>query len=88
MDEVIHVASALQMIGFPHAIGTLWEVDDKTAVKVAGAFYKALMKGINQQGRHSSHDAVAYALHEAVRELKESKSSDTIAWAPFIHLGA
>jgi CHAT domain-containing protein len=68
------------MIGFPHVVGTLWEVDDETAIKVAGTFYKALMKSMIQQDRHSSHDAVAYTLHDAVRELKESKSSDAITW--------
>lgn len=46
------------------------------------------MKSMNQQDRHGSRDAVAYSLHEAVQELKESTSSDTIAWTPFIHLEA
>ncbi|MFI6149987.1 CHAT domain-containing protein [Streptomyces sp. NPDC051109] len=41
-DEAIHLTSAFQLAGFPHVIGTLWEIDDQTAVHIARAFYDGL----------------------------------------------
>ena len=40
LDEGIHIASAFQLAGFPHVIGTLWEASDLKAREVATEFYK------------------------------------------------
>lgn len=42
IDEAIHLTSAFQLAGFPHVVGTLWEVDDQIAVTIADAFYTHL----------------------------------------------
>ncbi|CBF75970.1 hypothetical protein AN3525.2 [Aspergillus nidulans FGSC A4] len=41
-DESLHIASAFQMSGFPHVIGSLWPTDDAVCVKVAEFFYTYL----------------------------------------------
>jgi hypothetical protein len=35
LDESIHLASVIQLAGFPSVIGTLWKVQDKTSIDVA-----------------------------------------------------
>ena len=42
IDEAIHLTTAFQLAGFPHVIGTLWEINDELAVTIADAFYTTL----------------------------------------------
>jgi tetratricopeptide (TPR) repeat protein len=93
VDESIHVASAFNLVGFTHVIGTLWEASDEIAAMVAPTFYKVLSGKIQEE--LSDNDAVAYALHEAVISLWrkngkiEKKKRDRVDnWVPFIHIGA
>ncbi|KAM4054571.1 CHAT domain-containing protein [Hirsutella rhossiliensis] len=89
VDETIAVASAFNLVGFPHVIGTLWEASDRIAGKVAPRFYKMLADNI-QQG-FGDNAAVAYALHRAVASLWEDKKNGqgrVDEWVPFIHIGA
>lgn len=95
-DENIHVASAFQLSGFSHVIGTLWEASDKAAVNVAKVFYDELANAMQDSDRGIvADDVVAYALHMAVTAVKGTKQPgsrlnprmDVLAWAPFIHLG-
>jgi hypothetical protein len=88
IDEVIHVASAFQLIGFPHVIGTLWSASDKAAIRVSGVFYECLIHRLKADNSHIRDVVVADALHQAVRTLRDGKRSDLISWAPFIHVGA
>lgn len=77
-DEALHMASAFQLAGFPHVIGTLWEVYDDLTASVSRSVYANLSAG------------PAKALHEAVRELRSSDQGielGPLAWAPFIHFG-
>lgn len=87
-NEVIHIASAFQLLGFPHVIGTLWEADNQCATEVAGAFYRNLIEQLKESGADVSHDVVSYALHHAMRKLRQKKPGNVIGWAPFIHIGA
>ncbi|KAF8850410.1 hypothetical protein BDZ45DRAFT_602885 [Acephala macrosclerotiorum] len=89
IDESIHIASAFQLVGFPHVIGTLWPMRTKYAEKAAPMFYKALVDNLKKG--ESGNDAVAYAWHRAVRglwEIGRLAREDVIGWAPIIHLGA
>ncbi|PMD36306.1 hypothetical protein L207DRAFT_434852 [Hyaloscypha variabilis F] len=93
-DEVLHVASAFQLVGFPHVLGTLWEADDGAAVRMAGLFYKelALQTDLEEGGRGNYTDGqVALAHHRAVEEVRNgvgrSIAKDVIKWATFVHLG-
>ena len=41
-DEAIHLASAFQLAGYRHVIGTLWPIGDQHAVDIADDIYTAL----------------------------------------------
>ena len=84
LDEAIHLASAFQLAGFPHVVGTLWEINDLIAVKIAETFYKALTgpSGTLEPSR------AAWALHEATRTLRDRQPANPYLWASHIHVGA
>lgn len=73
-DETIHLVSACQLAGFPHVVGSLWEVDDESSVYMARDVYKTLIK----EGWKS--DAVALGVHNAARLLRWETCG--IAWGP------
>lgn len=56
LDESTHLASVLQVAGFPHVVGTLWPVPDLPARHVAEAFYQQMIGGADP----------AMALHRAI----------------------
>ncbi|KAL4733942.1 CHAT domain-containing protein [Aspergillus similis] len=87
-NETIHIASAFQLLGFPHVIGTLWEADNNCATEVAGSFYQALVEQLQPSGRTVNHDIVAYAMHRAIQKLRSKKPGNYIGWVPFVHIGA
>ena len=84
LDESIHLASAFQLAGFPHVIGTLWEISDAIAVDIADTFYTTLASsdGILNP-RHA-----ARALHHATRTLRDQHPDTPHLWAAHIHVGA
>ncbi|KAE8168526.1 CHAT domain-containing protein [Aspergillus tamarii] len=89
LDEVIHIAGAFQLIGFPHVLGTLWEVSDRAAVEVSRLFYEALGNRMSKDS--PSHGNIASTLHEALwtyRKSKKAREKDVLSWAPFIYMGA
>ncbi|GKT53278.1 TPR domain-containing protein [Colletotrichum tofieldiae] len=65
IDESIHLASAFQLAGFRHVIGTLWEVDDGLCVDMARLTYKFL--GANGL----SDESVSSGLHYATKTLRD-----------------
>ncbi|MEU3956561.1 CHAT domain-containing protein [Streptomyces achromogenes] len=91
-DESIHLASAFQLAGFPHVVGTLWEIDDQIAVTVADTFYTHLRApdGTIDTGR------AALALHQAVRRVRDghdlpgqlTRCRTPFLWAAYLHAGA
>jgi CHAT domain len=80
-DEAIALAAALHYTGYRHVIGTLWSVRDETAAEVAEAIYTNLT---SDGGFEPSR--AAYALHQAIRGLRESGTSLS-HWTPFTHTG-
>jgi tetratricopeptide (TPR) repeat protein len=84
LDEAIHLASAFQLAGFPHVIGTLWEIDDAHAVEIADTFYTVLNTG---DGTFDVSRA-AYALHHAVRTVRDKLPDTPSLWAAHLHAGA
>jgi CHAT domain-containing protein len=76
-DEVIHLASAFQLAGFPHVIGTLWPVSDAGALRMADLFYAHLDGGA----------LPAEALHLSVRQIRKNYPDQPHLWASHIHLG-
>lgn len=88
-DESIHLASAFQLAGFMHVIGTLWAADDSAAVEIAGKFYEGLDIYDRMFFDRRESGSVAYALHYAVLHYRKipGNSMAVAKWAPFIHLG-
>ena len=94
-DEGLHLASAFQLAGFPHVIGSLWPVDDDVCVDIARRFYRALLfEGgnvpVTETGLDYSLDGhqVANALREAVVGVRKEHPDRPELWAPFVHFGA
>jgi len=80
-DESVHLAAGMFMAGYRSVIATMWSIKDKDAPQVAEDVYQRIL----QNGRPNRKDA-AYALHDAVKRLRES-GAGFMAWVPFIHLG-
>ncbi|MET8754583.1 CHAT domain-containing protein [Streptomyces sp. NPDC004667] len=81
-DEALNMASAFQLAGFPHVIGTLWQVYGEATDSVARTVYAEIADGASP----------ALALHRAVLELRAAQADSgadlgPLAWAPFLHLG-
>lgn len=84
-DESIHLASAFQVAGFAHVIGSLWSADDDTCVRVASLFYASLMKS---EEMADSNRAVASALRNAILEVRNDCLDFPDLWALYTHSGA
>ncbi|MEV5750751.1 CHAT domain-containing protein [Actinoallomurus sp. NPDC052308] len=84
LDEAIHLTSAFQLAGFPHVIGTLWQINDALAVTVADAFYTALRTSDGTLDTARS----AHALHHAVRAARDAFPATPSLWAAYLHAGA
>jgi CHAT domain-containing protein len=79
-DESIHLAAAIQLLGFRHVIATLWTIQDAPGARIAASVYGRIAQG-------GGSDAAGAALHQAVEELRESSPADPLRWAAYIHLG-
>ena len=84
IDEALHMASAFQLAGARHVIGTLWELNDALAVDIAVDFYRGLRTepGIMDTGQ------APYALHSAVRAARDTYFDVPSLWAGYLHSGA
>ncbi|KAK6535491.1 hypothetical protein TWF694_001946 [Orbilia ellipsospora] len=65
LDEGINLASAFQLAGFRHVVGTLWEVSDRYCVDIAMLLYHNIRK-------HDMTDrSVCIGLHLGIRTLRD-----------------
>ena len=83
-DEAIHLATAFQLAGFPHVIGTLWAINDGVAVSVAETFYTGLESGPDAL----DISRAPHALHHAVRAVRDRFPRSPTLWAAYLHAGA
>ena len=79
-DEVIHLASAMQFVGFRSVIGTMWAVDDGETNKITSTFYKHM---VDESGR-LDHTRAAFALNKTMRSVRIPLDQRIL----YIHLGA
>ncbi|GGU85823.1 CHAT domain-containing protein [Streptomyces filipinensis] len=86
-DESIHITSAFQVAGYPHAIGTLWPVHDAVAVRVARSLYRHLRDGREADAPGLDTGRSALALHQAVRECRAAFPRTPSLWAAHVHSG-
>ncbi|MEU2167926.1 CHAT domain-containing protein [Micromonospora chersina] len=77
IDEAIHMASAFQVAGFPHAIGTLWPVADAIAPAFTRLVYDKVLAGSEP----------ALALHDAARHVRGLYPDHPQLWAAYVHFG-
>nr|WP_157527929.1 CHAT domain-containing protein [Kibdelosporangium sp. MJ126-NF4]CEL16668.1 hypothetical protein [Kibdelosporangium sp. MJ126-NF4]CTQ88980.1 hypothetical protein [Kibdelosporangium sp. MJ126-NF4] len=77
-DEPVHLPAAFQLAGYPHVVGTLWEVTDSVASFIAGDFYS---------GMATTTDS-ARALHQAIRGIRTDIPHLPSMWAAYLHHGA
>jgi CHAT domain-containing protein len=82
-DEAVHLAAAMQLIGYRHVIATMWTVADSPSPEVADAVYSQLVVS----GQPDAAEA-AKALHVAITALRQRFADNPLIWAPYIHLGA
>ncbi|MGW1061192.1 CHAT domain-containing protein [Micromonospora rubida] len=80
-NESIHVVSACQLAGYPHVVGTLWEIDDSFATTVAERVYEDLAAGGFDAAQAGT------CLHRAVRLTRDRYPRNPILWAAYIHAG-
>jgi tetratricopeptide (TPR) repeat protein len=81
-DEAIHLASAMQFLGYQHVVATMWTITDAAAPEVAEAVYAV----ITQSGVPNPRLTVQ-GLHRGVRALRDGAPNNPLLWAPYIHLG-
>ena len=82
LDEAIHLAAAMQFLGYRHVIATMWTIADSPAPYVADTVYTALTRGGTPDPSRA-----AEALHHAIRALRQEDPTNPLSWAPYIHLG-
>jgi CHAT domain-containing protein len=80
-EESVHLAAGMFLSGCRGVIATMWSIRDDDGPKIAEDVYSRIFK----DGKPNRKEA-AYALHEAVRRLRESGAQCT-SWVPFIHIG-
>ncbi|VDB99188.1 unnamed protein product [Peniophora sp. CBMAI 1063] len=87
-EESMHLAAGMLAVGYKGVIATMWSIRDQDAPLVVEAYYKKLL-GLRASGKlGKSGTGAAYALHEAVRGLREEVGEkNVVRWAPFVHFG-
>ena len=79
-DEVIHLAAAMQFLGYRSVIGTMWAVDDGETNKITSTFYKHI---VDESGR-LDHTRAAFALNKTMKTVDIPFDRRIL----YIHLGA
>ncbi|MFE3456568.1 CHAT domain-containing protein [Nocardiopsis aegyptia] len=83
-DEHLHVAGAFHNAGFRQTVGTMWEVGDAAAERVARRFYA----GITDEGAVAPRlGRAADALRRAVRDLRDDYPLTPSRWGAHLHVG-
>lgn len=73
LDESMHLASACQLAGFPHVIGSLWKIDDECSAEAAAEFYRTI------KDNGWTDESVALGVHHAARFLRHETRGETSA---------
>ena len=78
--EVIHLATAMQFLGYRSVVGTMWAVDDGETNKITSSFYKHM---VDESG-HLDHTLAAFALNKTMKSANVPFDQRIL----YIHLGA
>ncbi|THU95134.1 TPR-like protein [Dendrothele bispora CBS 962.96] len=87
-EEAVHLAAGMLAVGYPSVIATMWSIGDKDAPLIADKVYANLLGRRDNSESQEVKLAPAYALHEAVKHLREEVGeTNFVKWVPFIHFG-
>ena len=89
-DEALHLAGALQLVGYRHVLATLWSISDAAAPFMADITYAHLLHPDPDRPAPADRVQAArapFALHHAVTGLRQACPGEPLLWAPYIHLG-
>ncbi|KAI0028667.1 CHAT domain-containing protein, partial [Vararia minispora EC-137] len=82
-EETVHLSAGMLAVGYKSVVGTMWSISDEDGPVLTDAFYAAM-----KRRGEGTNLRVAYALHEAIAQLREGVGEDQFArWAPFVHFG-
>ena len=88
VDEVLHLAAAVQYCGFRSVVGTMWAMVDEDGRDLAEHFYKALFTTSRYDQGIPYHERSAEALRFAVKKLRRKRRITLERWVNFVHYGA
>jgi CHAT domain-containing protein len=89
VDEVLHLAAAVQYCGFRSVVGTMWAMADQDGRDLAENFYKAMFSTTSKREKGMPyHERSAKALRFAVKKLRKKKRITLERWVNFVHYGA
>lgn len=83
-DEATHITGAFHLAGYRGVIGTLWPINDRTAIDIARDVYIGLT---NNGTTPPDPDRAAVALHAAIRHQRDAATALPTRWASHIHTG-
>ena len=87
-EESAHLAAGMLAVGFKGVIATMWSIMDNDAPILVEAYYRKLIELRQAPNAVDGQTMAAYALHEAVKVLREHVGEQEIVrWAPFVHFG-
>ena len=89
-DEALHLAGALQLVGYRHVLATLWSISDSLAPAMADIIYAQLLHPDPEHPNTTDQPQSArapYALHRALTYLRQAFPGEPLLWAPYIHIG-
>ncbi|KAJ3513886.1 hypothetical protein NMY22_g14907 [Coprinellus aureogranulatus] len=90
-DEAVHLAGGMLAAGYRRVVATMWAIGDRHAPEVANDFYEYLWKdGEAGSGGGFSGERSAYALHHAIRQLRQrldDSEESLLTWIPYVHFG-
>lgn len=83
-EEAVHLTAGMLSVGYKSVIGTMWSISDDCGPIVAQRFYEVMA----QQVAAGEVLEPAYALHDAIRFLREKTDEQKLLrWVPFVHFG-
>ena len=90
VDEVLHLAAAMQYCGFRSVVGTMWAMADTDGRDLAVNFYRSMFSGAPGEQGVYHYERTAEALRDAVLRLRRRKGigMSLERWVNYVHYGA
>ncbi|THU89258.1 TPR-like protein [Dendrothele bispora CBS 962.96] len=87
-EEAVHLAAGMLAVGYPSVIATMWSIGDNDPPLIADKVYANILGHRNNSEYQKAKATPAYALHEAVKHLREEIGEmNFMRWVPFVHFG-